>query len=110
MYSGGKLPLQGVLLQQRQLELKVRPGFVQDVRHNNNTSCHQGEQLGGRGPVSDRGLDGDRAQQNYFVPRMPPVRERTQNKRIQQLLNEKRRKDLLRRNREGRTDRKPAGL
>lgn len=45
------------------------------------------------------GLDGDnsRGQQSYFVPRMPPVRERTQNKRIQQLLNEKRRQDVLRR-------------
>ncbi|KAI3374072.1 hypothetical protein L3Q82_022644, partial [Scortum barcoo] len=61
------------------------------------------------------GLDSDisRGQQNYFVPRMPPFRERTQNKRIQQLLNEKRRQDLLRRSnrsREGRTDRKHAGL
>lgn len=45
------------------------------------------------------GLDGDnsKAQQSYFVPQMPPVRERTQNKRIQQLLNEKRRQDVLRR-------------
>lgn len=45
------------------------------------------------------GLDGDnsKGQQSYFVPRMPPVRERTQNKRIQQLLNEKRRQDVLRR-------------
>ena len=45
------------------------------------------------------GLDGGdgRGQQNYFVPRRtPPLRERTQNKRIQQLLNEKR-------HREGRT-------
>lgn len=61
------------------------------------------------------GLDGDitRGQQNYFVPRMPPFRERTQNKRIQQLLNEKRRQDLLRRSnrsRESRTDRKHGGL
>lgn len=61
------------------------------------------------------GLDGDitRGQQNYFVPRMPPVRERTQNKRIQQLLNEKRRQDLLRRSvrsREGRTDRRHDGF
>uniref|UniRef100_A0A8P4GH31 A disintegrin and metalloproteinase with thrombospondin motifs 2 n=1 Tax=Dicentrarchus labrax TaxID=13489 RepID=A0A8P4GH31_DICLA len=61
------------------------------------------------------GLDGDitKGQQNYFVPRMPPFRERTQNKRIQQLLNEKRRQDLLRRSnrsREGRTDRKHVGL
>lgn len=45
------------------------------------------------------GLDGDKSkgQQSYFVPRMPPVRERTQNKRIQQLLNEKRRQGVLRR-------------
>uniref|UniRef100_A0A3Q3MS32 ADAM metallopeptidase with thrombospondin type 1 motif, 2a n=1 Tax=Labrus bergylta TaxID=56723 RepID=A0A3Q3MS32_9LABR len=61
------------------------------------------------------GLDGDisRGQQNHFVPRMPPFRERTQNKRIQQLLNERRRKDLLRRSdgsREGRTDRKQGRL
>lgn len=51
------------------------------------------------------GLDGDnpRGQQSYFVPRMPPVRERTQNKRIQQLLNEKRRRDGPRRPGEGRT-------
>lgn len=54
------------------------------------------------------GLDGDnpKGQQSYFVPRMPPVRERTQNKRIQQLLNEKRRRDVPRRpsrTREGRT-------
>lgn len=61
------------------------------------------------------GLDGEitRGQHNYFVPRMPPVRERTQNKRIQQLLNEKRRQDLLRRSgrsREGRTDRRHDGL
>ncbi|XP_032364423.1 A disintegrin and metalloproteinase with thrombospondin motifs 2, partial [Etheostoma spectabile] len=43
------------------------------------------------------GLDGGvggRGQQNYFVPRRtPPPRERTQNKRIQQLLNEKRRRE-----------------
>ncbi|XP_075939431.1 A disintegrin and metalloproteinase with thrombospondin motifs 2-like [Anarhichas minor] len=51
------------------------------------------------------GLDGDVTRgQNQFV-RMPPIGERTQNKRIQQLLNEKRRKDLVR-SREGRTDRK----
>lgn len=45
------------------------------------------------------GLDGDnsKGQQSYFVPQMPPVRERTQNKRIQQLLNEKRRQGVLRR-------------
>ncbi|XP_030602077.1 A disintegrin and metalloproteinase with thrombospondin motifs 2-like isoform X2 [Archocentrus centrarchus] len=57
------------------------------------------------------GLDGDvsRGQQNYFVPRMPPFRERTHNRRIQQLLNEKRRQDLVRRQsplRASRTDRK----
>lgn len=57
------------------------------------------------------GLDGDvsRGQQNYFVPRMPPFHERTHNKRIQQLLNEKRRQDLLQRQsplRASRTDRK----
>ncbi|CAK6982797.1 LOW QUALITY PROTEIN: A disintegrin and metalloproteinase with thrombospondin motifs 2-like [Scomber scombrus] len=60
------------------------------------------------------GVDGDiTRQQSYFVPRMPPFRERTQNKRIQELLNEKRRQDLLRRpsrSRVGRTERKPAGL
>nr|XP_046266471.1 A disintegrin and metalloproteinase with thrombospondin motifs 2 [Scatophagus argus] len=55
------------------------------------------------------GLDSDtRGQQNYFVPRMPRFGERTQNKRIQQLLNEKRRQDLLRRS--TRTDRKHDGL
>lgn len=45
------------------------------------------------------GLDPEisRGQQNYFVPRMPPLRERTQNKRIQELLNEKRQKDLQQR-------------
>uniref|UniRef100_A0A669CUV2 ADAM metallopeptidase with thrombospondin type 1 motif, 2a n=1 Tax=Oreochromis niloticus TaxID=8128 RepID=A0A669CUV2_ORENI len=57
------------------------------------------------------GLDSDvsRGQQNYFVPRMPQVHERTHNKRIQQLLNEKRQQDLLRRQsriRATRTDRK----
>eukprot|EP00064_Thunnus_orientalis_P023169 superscaffoldBa00008502_g23400 len=61
------------------------------------------------------GLDSDitRGQQSYFVPRMPPFRERTQNKRIQELLNEKRRQDLLRRpsrSRVVRTERKHAGL
>lgn len=61
------------------------------------------------------GLDSDatRGQQNYFVPRLPPMRERTHNKRIQELLNEKRRQNLFRRiskMRETRTDRKPAGL
>ncbi|XP_068600876.1 A disintegrin and metalloproteinase with thrombospondin motifs 2-like [Brachionichthys hirsutus] len=60
------------------------------------------------------GLDGDisRGQQNYFVQRMPPSRERTQNKRIQQLLNEKRRQGLLKRSarsREGGTGRKREG-
>lgn len=59
------------------------------------------------------GLDGDiiRGQQSYFVPRMPPFRERTQNKRIQELLNEKRRQDLLRRSGRGsRTETKHDGL
>uniref|UniRef100_UPI003AADB998 A disintegrin and metalloproteinase with thrombospondin motifs 2-like n=1 Tax=Centroberyx gerrardi TaxID=166262 RepID=UPI003AADB998 len=66
------------------------------------------------------GLDGEisRSHQNYFVPRMPPFRERTQNKRIQELLNEKRRQDLLQRPgrtkdllpRPRRTDRKHTGL
>lgn len=61
------------------------------------------------------GLDGDitRGQQNYFVPRMPPFRERTQNRRIQQLLNERRRQDLLRRfsqSREDQTNRRHDGL
>ncbi|TKS83449.1 disintegrin and metalloproteinase with thrombospondin motifs 2 [Collichthys lucidus] len=57
--------------------------------------------------------DINKGQQNYFVPRMPPFRERTQNKRIQQLLNEKRRQDLLRRSnrsKEGRTGRRHVGL
>lgn len=45
------------------------------------------------------GLDPEisRGQQSYFVPRMPPFRERTQNKRIQELLNERRRQYLLQR-------------
>lgn len=66
-------------------------------------------------PYQIVGVDGDitRGQQNFFVPRMPPFRERTQNKRIQELLNEKRRQDLLKRmsrSREGQTDRKQPGL
>lgn len=61
------------------------------------------------------GLDRDlaRGQQNYFVPRLPPFRERTQNKRIQQLLNEKRRQGVLKRSsrsRDGRTDSRHDGL
>ncbi|XP_029374854.1 A disintegrin and metalloproteinase with thrombospondin motifs 2-like isoform X2 [Echeneis naucrates] len=64
-------------------------------------------------PYQIVGLDGDsRGQQNYFVPRMPPFRERTQNKRIQELLNEKRQQDLLKRtirNRQVRTDTGPHG-
>lgn len=61
------------------------------------------------------GLDADatKEEQNYFVPRMPPLRERTQNKRIQELLNEKRRQDLLRRSsrsRKERTERKQTRL
>nr|XP_020446583.1 A disintegrin and metalloproteinase with thrombospondin motifs 2-like isoform X2 [Monopterus albus] len=63
-------------------------------------------------PYRIPGLDSDttRGQQNYFVLRMPPIRERTQNKRIQELLNEKRRQDLLRRSSRSRTDRKHTGL
>ncbi|XP_056140870.1 A disintegrin and metalloproteinase with thrombospondin motifs 2-like isoform X2 [Lampris incognitus] len=46
------------------------------------------------------GLDGDISRsQHIFVARMPPFHERTQNKRIQELLNEKRRQDVLRRTR-----------
>ncbi|XP_051902351.1 A disintegrin and metalloproteinase with thrombospondin motifs 2-like isoform X2 [Hippocampus zosterae] len=41
--------------------------------------------------------DGTRGPQSHFVPRVPPVRERTQNKRIQQLLNEKLRRPGRRR-------------
>ncbi|XP_041864822.1 A disintegrin and metalloproteinase with thrombospondin motifs 2-like isoform X2 [Melanotaenia boesemani] len=57
------------------------------------------------------GMDGDatRDQHNYFVPRMPPMRERTQNQRIQQLLREKRVQNLLsrmNRTRLSRADRK----
>ncbi|XP_061660006.1 A disintegrin and metalloproteinase with thrombospondin motifs 2-like isoform X2 [Syngnathoides biaculeatus] len=40
---------------------------------------------------------GARGPQSHFVPRVPPVRERTQNKRIQELLNEKLRKPGRRR-------------
>ncbi|XP_028322105.1 A disintegrin and metalloproteinase with thrombospondin motifs 2-like isoform X2 [Gouania willdenowi] len=47
------------------------------------------------------GLDSVQTQQSYFVPR---IRERTQNQRIQQLLNEKLQQDVLNRSR---TDRKP---
>ncbi|KAM9788835.1 A disintegrin and metalloproteinase with thrombospondin motifs 2-like [Neosynchiropus ocellatus] len=45
------------------------------------------------------GLDSDntKGQQSVFVSRMPRTRERTQNKRIQELLNEKRRQGRLRR-------------
>lgn len=58
------------------------------------------------------GLDGDnsKGQQSYFVPRMPPVRERTQNKRIQQLLNEKRRQGVLRQSSRTRESRMGARL
>ncbi|XP_061607426.1 A disintegrin and metalloproteinase with thrombospondin motifs 2-like [Phyllopteryx taeniolatus] len=41
--------------------------------------------------------DGTRGPQSHFVPRVPPVRERTQNKRIQELLNEKLRRPGRRR-------------
>ncbi|XP_054610510.1 A disintegrin and metalloproteinase with thrombospondin motifs 2-like [Dunckerocampus dactyliophorus] len=54
------------------------------------------------------GLDSDttRGQQSYFVPRKPPFRERTQNKRIQELLNEK----LKRPGRRSGTEHKHSGL
>lgn len=66
-------------------------------------------------PYQIVGLDRElsRGQHNYFVPRLPPFREKTQNKRIQELLNEKRRQDVLRRSsrsRDGRTDRRQGGL
>lgn len=66
-------------------------------------------------PYQIVGLDRElsRGQHSYFVPRLPPFRERTQNKRIQQLLNEKRRQDVLRRSsrsRDGRTDSRQDGL
>ncbi|TSL04394.1 A disintegrin and metalloproteinase with thrombospondin motifs 2 [Bagarius yarrelli] len=47
--------------------------------------------------VSDR-LNGNEVPQNYFTPKQRvPFREKTQNKRIQQLLEEKRRQDFLKR-------------
>ncbi|XP_029028836.1 A disintegrin and metalloproteinase with thrombospondin motifs 2-like isoform X2 [Betta splendens] len=59
------------------------------------------------------GVDSDSMRgQQHFVPRMPPFRERTQNKRIQELLNEKRRQDVLRRSsrsRKSRTDSRQTG-
>lgn len=66
-------------------------------------------------PYQIVGLDRElsRGQHSYFVPRLPPFREKTQNKRIQQLLNEKRRQDVLRRSsrsRDSRTDRRQGGL
>lgn len=66
-------------------------------------------------PYQIVGLDRElgRGQHSYFVPKLPPFREKTQNKRIQQLLNEKRRQDVLRRSsrsRDGRTDRRQGGL
>uniref|UniRef100_A0A673BVE2 ADAM metallopeptidase with thrombospondin type 1 motif, 2 n=1 Tax=Sphaeramia orbicularis TaxID=375764 RepID=A0A673BVE2_9TELE len=56
------------------------------------------------------GMDADvsRGQQSYFVPRMPPFRERTQNKRIQEVLNERRRQDVLRKPK--RTNQRRTGL
>ncbi|XP_077360516.1 A disintegrin and metalloproteinase with thrombospondin motifs 2-like isoform X1 [Festucalex cinctus] len=53
------------------------------------TSPKMGKDLGGEVSYGIVGLDGSRGPQSHFVPRVPPVRERTQNKRIQQLLNEK---------------------
>lgn len=63
-------------------------------------------------PYQIVGLDRElsRGQHSYFVPRLPPFREKTQNKRIQQLLNEKRRQNVLKRCKDGRTDRRQAGL
>lgn len=66
-------------------------------------------------PYQIVGLDRElsKGQHNYFVPRLPPLRERTQNKRIQQLLNEKRRQNVMRRSSrsgDGRTDRRQDGL
>ncbi|KAM9332791.1 A disintegrin and metalloproteinase with thrombospondin motifs 2-like [Pholidichthys leucotaenia] len=50
-------------------------------------------------PYQIVGLDneGGRGQQNSFSLQLPPFRERTHNKRIQQLLNEKRQQSILRR-------------
>lgn len=66
-------------------------------------------------PYQIVGLDRElsRGQHSFFVPRLPLFREKTQNKRIQQLLNEKRRQDVLRRSsrsRVRRTDRRQGGL
>uniref|UniRef100_A0A3Q3XB25 Uncharacterized protein n=1 Tax=Mola mola TaxID=94237 RepID=A0A3Q3XB25_MOLML len=105
--GGGSLQSQINLTVTEPMATSLSPSFFPFSRRENNSVDE----------VSYRivGLDGDisRGQQNYFVPRMPPFRERTQNKRIQQLLNEKRRHDLLRRtsrSRKGRTDRRHDGL
>ncbi|XP_058271022.1 A disintegrin and metalloproteinase with thrombospondin motifs 2 isoform X2 [Hemibagrus wyckioides] len=48
--------------------------------------------------VAYRLVNGNEVNQNYFIPKQHvPFRERTQNKRIQQLLEEKRRQDLFKR-------------
>ncbi|GAA6067075.1 A disintegrin and metalloproteinase with thrombospondin motifs 2 isoform X1 [Tachysurus ichikawai] len=48
--------------------------------------------------VSYRLINGNEVTQNYVIPKQRvPFRERTQNKRIQQLLEEKRRQDFLKR-------------
>ncbi|XP_017347550.1 A disintegrin and metalloproteinase with thrombospondin motifs 2 [Ictalurus punctatus] len=48
--------------------------------------------------VSYRVVNGNEVTHNYFIPKKRvPFRERTQNKRIQQLLEEKRRQDFLKR-------------
>lgn len=75
------------------------PSFVPLPKKENNSVDEVGYRIVGVD------TDATRGQQN-FVPRMPPFRERTQNKRIQELLNEKRRQDLLRRSRKDRTDSK----
>ncbi|KAM9781830.1 A disintegrin and metalloproteinase with thrombospondin motifs 2-like [Syngnathus typhle] len=55
------------------------------------TSPKMAKASGGEVTYGIVGLDGDgtRASQSRFVPRGRPIRERTQNKRIQELLNEK---------------------
>ncbi|XP_019747547.1 A disintegrin and metalloproteinase with thrombospondin motifs 2-like [Hippocampus comes] len=63
------------------------------------TSPNTAKDSGGEVSYGIVGLDtdGTRGPQSHFVPQVPPVRERTQNKRIQQLLNEKLRRPGRRR-------------
>lgn len=100
--SGGRSLQSQVNLTEAEPELPSSSFFSLSKKENNSVDEVQYQIVG---------LDSDvsRGQQNYFVPRMPQVHERTHNKRIQQLLNEKRRQDLLRRQsriRASRTDRK----